>query len=148
MENKTKVALLAVLTLTAFAFGRYSAPTKVVEVERKSEKSKTETERNKHRETETKEVTRPDGTKEKTTKVVEDTETERKTDTAKNSEKSKETVRGSKTLSLSLLAGANIPNVSSQVIGGHVSTQLLGPITIGVWGLSDRTAGFSLGLNF
>lgn len=166
----TKSILGAILALgVAFAFGRYTAPEKVkiekeivtVESTTKEEKKevKTDAQRDKRVEKVTTEVVRPDGTKETTTRIVEDSKTTRQTDSGTDSreesrkastEKSSETIEyGRDKLSLSMLAGAPISFTSGLgviVYGGHIHRNFLGPISIGVWGLSNGTGGFSLGL--
>lgn len=166
-----KGVLAAILALgVAFAFGRYTAPEKVkiekeivkVEDTRKEETKNvsTDSQRDKRVEKVTTEVVRPDGTRETTTRLVEDTKSTRSRDSATDSreeshtastEKSSETIEyGRNKLSLSVLAGAPISFSSgpgSMIYGGHISRNFLGPITIGVWGLSNGTGGFSLGLS-
>lgn len=158
MTTKTKVILSIVIVLASYAFGYFEAPYKIkteiktVEVEHKV--TDTEREADKHKTTTTTEVVKPDGTKETTTTSTEDsvakTDTQVKDDTAKTSDSTSETIKSGKTLNISALAGAPISfSVGSliPVYGAQVSTNLIGPITVGLWGLSDKTAGFSLGLN-
>jgi NCAIR mutase (PurE)-related protein len=154
-----KYLLAGVGILAAFAFGRYSAPekvkieTKVVEVEKKSENKSTDTDRNKRKETTVTETVYPDGRKETKTEVVETTQTERKTDTSvvtereKDAAETKETSRSGK-VSLSALTGVDVTNLNAPIFGAHLLTNVLGPVTIGVWGLSNATGGLSLGLSF
>lgn len=160
MTTKTSVIISAVAMLGAFAAGRWAAPekirieTKTVEVERKTEQTKTDTERDRRRETVVTEVERPDGTKERTTKTVEETQTTKKTDrTATDDIKttqstSEETTRGTSKVTISALAGIPTTAPGVPVYGLHVSKPILGPITVGFWGLSDTTVGCSLGLTF
>ena len=156
------VAAAIVLILTAYAFGRYSAPekvrtvTKIVEVEKKTTDVKKDTSRDKHRETKTVETTKPDGTKEKTTTVVEDTKTDTKTDrkdtaeTGKTTEEDKEIVKLGGGLSIAALVGAPVSpiNIGAVTFGLHVSRPLIGPISIGLFRLSNGILGFSTGLVF
>ncbi len=160
---KVKVFIAVVSIGVAFAFGRYTTPERIkiekviVEVEKKTKDSNTDAERNKRRETTTREVTHPDGTKEVITTVVETTETSKKSNThetdkiSKKEKDSKEIVKNSNTFNLSLLTGAKLPSggsLSPLIYGGHITKQILGPINVGVWGLSDSTGGVSLGLSF
>lgn len=46
---------------------------------------------------------------------------------------------------LSVLVGTDFSN---PVYGLHVNKELLGPITVGVFGLTNKTLGVSIGLNF
>ena len=143
------------LLLTAYGFGRWSAPEKVkiqeklVYVEKKTEN--TQTDRDKHKKQVTTIVTHKDGTTTTTTTTVEDTKTDRKTaetDTI-NVDKSKTTeiTRGAKT-TVSLLAGTNISSPLGIDYGIAVSKPILGPITIGVFGFRSGLFGASAGLTF
>ena len=159
MTTKAKVGIAAVALLTAFAFGRVSAPVKVktevktVEVEKKTDK--VDTQRDKHQKTVITEVTKPDGTKEKTTTIIQDSSTDQKrTDSdsiAKTETQTKEVTRGSSPVTVSFLAGANLstgPGPSTLVYGGAITHPVLGPVTIGIWGFTNATFGASLGLSF
>lgn len=170
MEMNKKLAAGAVaLLVIAFAFGRYSAPakvkietvTKTVEVEKKThdETTRVDQDRSKRTERETVELVRPDGSKETRTKVVETSETSRdrtttvsdreKTTKTRDEETRKEVSKTTGTLNLSLLGGAKIGEWDvGPKYGAQISRNILGPITMGVWGFNDKTCGLSLGLNF
>jgi len=156
-SDKIKAAIIAAAVLGAFAAGRYTAPakvkveTKTVEVEKKVEQK----ERDRHRETVIVEVTKPDGTRERTSKTVEDTETKtQKTDNLSTSTSQlSEVTRKNSVLAVSLLAGARPEfsggfSVGPFVYGAHVSKQVLGPISLGAWGLTSGEFGLSAGLQF
>lgn len=167
---KKVIITVAITLITGYAIGKYTTPTKVeikketVYVEKrivdKDELKRIELERNKTLRKIIIEITKPDGTKEKTTRYVEKTSSnktiEEKTKTTEKTEteiKTTETklVENSRTeLSLSLLAGAQIKDFSLTstpiAYGGHLQKRILGPITLGVWGLSNLSCGFSLGL--
>lgn len=157
MENRTKILVATAVILASYAFGRFSTPdhvkieTKIVEVEKKT--TDTELNKDKHKETTTVEITKPDGTKEKTTKTVEDTKTDKTTksteETDRTEESSKEVSRGSK-VTLAALGGVslNLTGTSPILYGGILTKPVLGPITIGVWGLSNATTGLAVGLTF
>ena len=139
---KTKVIVGIVAIATAFAFGRYSAPIRVekeiVEVEKKTE--------DKRKEIIKTEVVRPDGTKETTTKTVVDSKT-----TTDSTKSEKELVEGQTSkVSISALVGAplTLSGPLTPVYGGHIHRPLLGPVSVGIWGLSNATAGLSFGLTF
>lgn len=159
--NKTKVVLVLTSLVTAYAFGRWASPvkviteTKTIEVEKKSSDSKSDTDRNKHKETIVTEVVHPDGTKETTTRTIEDSTTNKKTDTETRDElsqsqsSSKETVYSSSKVTVSALAGVSLTDFSRPpVYGGSVSKPVLGPITVGFFGLTSGVVGTSLGLSF
>lgn len=150
----------AVATLVCgVAMGYYATPqkikieTRVIEVEKKTESTKTRTTKDKRKETV---VTKPDGT---VIKTVEDSTTNRDTESDKEEQrkrlenKSEERSREGRLISLSLLTGVPISLSSgvgfgSIVYGLHGSATVLGPISLGVWGLSNASGGFSLGVNF
>lgn len=153
--TKTKVILVILALVATYAFGRYSAPTKtitevkVVEVEKKT--SDTEANRNKHKVTETTETTYPDGRKEVKTVVTEDSNTDKKSSTTSDSSKNSDskTVVESRAgkITISALAGLTFPN-TTPVYGGHLTADVIGPISTGVWALSSGASGISVGLSF
>lgn len=168
MFNYRALAIGAAV-LTAFATGRWFAPTKVitetktvtVEVETKDTKNATsvDKDRDRHVERETIEVVRPDGTRETKTRVVENssTDTHRVSSTTESTTSSStnerdtrtETTRESGRVNLSVLGGIKLNDFAAgPKIGGHVSRNILGPITLGVWGMNDLTFGASVGLSF
>lgn len=160
MNTKTKIGLVIGSLLTAYAFGYYESPEKIktvtqtVEVEKKTENKETDVNRDKHRQTTTTETTKPDGTKTKTTTTTEDTTTNKKTDSSsiddksKSTEETKEVTKSGKNLNISLIAGAPVLPPGIPVYGVAVTTSLIGPITTGLWGLSNGIVGASVGLSF
>lgn len=154
MTTKTKVIISTVVILISFAAGRFSSPekikieTKIVEVEKKISKT------DKKKDTRVKVVTveRPDGTKE-TTKTIESTATSQNTSASSKSSDShsvNETTRSSSRLNLSVLGGVSYsPFVGVKpVVGGHISKDIVGPISVGIWGTSNIEGGISLGVTF
>lgn len=170
MNLTTKQILIASLGLLLLgaAFGRFTTPEKVrvetktvtVEVEKKQEQQKTntDTDRDRHRETTTTEITKPDGTREVVTHTTDDTKTDRHTDQVKNTDTEstknesastmKEVTRGSSPVTVSALLGVKLSLSSPVVYGAAVSRPILGPVTVGAFGMSDATLGVSLGLTF
>lgn len=158
MKNSSTIVLL----IASFAFGRYSVPqsTKTeVKTDKKVEKrvdKKQDVNTRKRKNTTTTEITRPDGTKEKVTKIVEDSHTKKKTDTTKlqNSEKVSssisETVRSGSRLTVSALVGTKVTfsEPLTPVYGGMISKEILGPISIGAFGFNSGLAGMAVGLTF
>lgn len=142
-----------------FAFGRYSAPvkvktvTKTVEVEKKTSQTDTEASRDKHKETTVTEIVRPDGTRETTTTTREDTEVHKtKSDTStsereKDTTASKEVTRETSRTTISAMYGLPVTG-GVPVYGASISKPLLGPIAVGVWGLTPGVIGASVGLGF
>lgn len=168
---KKIIAGLALALLVGYAFGRYTTPTKVeikkeiVTVEKKvldtEELKRIELERNKKLRTVITEITRPDGTKEKTTRQIEVTSTTKNTDTQnKTHEETDKETRQTETklvennhssLTISALAGLDVLNLGSPqklIYGGHIQRSLLGPIGIGAFGMTNGVCGMSLGLSF
>lgn len=160
MTTKSKIILTIVCLTVSFAFGRYSAPTtvktetKVVEVDKKKDTKTSETDINKHKETVVKEVTHPDGTKEVITTVTEDTVASRDTKEKSKETKSKDTditkevTRSSGRLNISVLAAIDTTQLSTPVYGLSVTRDVIGPISIGLFGFTNKTIGASLGLSF
>jgi hypothetical protein len=160
MSNKKKIIIGIILAVVIFALGRYSATyssktesTKSTADEKKSSEKEEESKKKKQTR---KEITRPDGTKEVI--IVDEEETKKKksdTDSSKKSETStekKEVVSGSKSrLTLSVLGGTKLSfsgEALTPVYGGMISKDLIGPINMGLFGLSNGLAGVSLGVSF
>lgn len=145
-----------VLIVVAFAIGRYTGPehiktvTKIVTVQTDSKTDDSQVED--HKKVTIVDVTSPDGTNTKTTTVVDDKDTQDKsTDTSKTTtdeSKSVEVTKSSPKIQVSALAARNLSNFASPIYGGMVSKSILGPITLGAFGLSDKTVGLSIGLMF
>lgn len=160
MSTKSKIVTTIIVLVVTFAFGRYTTPVKVVtkvetvEVEKKTSNTDTDSDAHKHKETTTTKVTRPDGTTETTTKSVEDTTHDQKTsqqvvdNTTVDKTSSKEVIKDSGRLNLSILAGVKAGAwTDPPVYGGSINKNLIGPITIGLWGLTNGTVGGSLGVS-
>ena len=134
-----KYIIALVILIGAFALGRFTVPTKTVtvEVEHKVEDT--------HNNTDTiiVEEVKPDGSK------ITRTEIKSKTDTKIVSDiKNSTTVQKTSPLNISALAGIDVIHPTGLIFGGHVSKQILGPVSIGIFGLSNGTAGLSVGLSF
>ncbi len=142
--NKRRIIISAVVVAAAFAAGRYTVPTNTTDVSTKHENVDTTT--NKRKETTTTETVRPDGTKETVTHTVEDTD--RKKVKREETVNTVETERSNSKLSVSALAGVDVRSPTGVIIGAHVTTALIGPVTLGVFGLQNGTVGMSVGLNF
>lgn len=137
------------IAIVAFIAGHYIAPKteiKTIEVEKKTEK--TETERSKHKETTTVEVKKPDGTTETTTKTVEDTNTEKTTKTVDNKSKESDTIFATPKTQVYALAGVHASSLGSIDYGLGVSHQVLGPISVGVFGFKSGEFGGTVGIQF
>ncbi len=156
-ETKKLIALILVCSGLGYALGRWMTPEKVrVEtktVEVKTDDKHTDAERDKHRETTVVEVKKPDGTVERTTKTTEDSQTKKTTDDkttdSTTAETSKEVTGHSSPVSILALGGVPLGfPLGSPVYGAAAFRPLIGPITVGLWGLSNATGGVAVGLTF
>lgn len=157
MSRKLKVITAVLIVTVAFAFGRYSAPEKVKEVtkveEHKSEEKDKDKVVHRHKKTKTVTIQNPDGSKTTTTTTDDDFNKDTNSKTVvkddKKSEIDKEVTYSKSKLTLSALAAENIHAISaSPIYGGMVSKEVLGPITVGGFGLQNGIVGLSLGLTF
>ncbi len=156
MDLKYKVLISVAVIAIAFAGGRYSTPvktvTKIQTVTVEKETTKTDTDTAIHKIITKTEVDKPDGTKTITTVTRDDTT--KKTDSTSSDDKNttsstvEVSVKGSQKVNLAILAGTNYHDIGTLIVGAHVSTNLIGPVTIGAFGLSDGVLGVSLGLEF
>lgn len=152
MNTKTIVIASVVALLVAFAVGRWSAPEKVkiqtVTVEKKTDDKKTDTDD--HKVTTITETDKPDGTKTKVTVISDNKDTQvvdKKTDDLTQTT-TKEVDRSSSKVTISALAAVNVTKLGVPIYGASVSKPILGPITVGIFGLQNGTAGVSVGLSF
>lgn len=151
MTPRIKIVIVGVALIVAFASGRYLTPekvkieTKIVEVEAKTK----ETEAHKHKETTTTVIKEVSGKEETTTVVVEDSGKDIKsTDNInKTTDTLKEVTTGSSKVTISAL-GAFDFKAGKPAYGISVTKPILGPIAIGLFGLTNDTLGCSLGISF
>lgn len=139
----------------AFAAGHFSAPerikieTKIVEVEKKV--TSKDDKKNTHKTTTTTTTTDSNGIKKTTTVVTEDTASDNKTNindtihVAADAQKSVD--RGGSSVTVSALGGIDFTN-GHYVFGAAVTRPIIGPLTLGAWGLTNATGGVSVGLTF
>jgi hypothetical protein len=161
MMVKAEIGTIAVALVVAFAAGRWAAPTKVVyhatsvTADKKTESINTDSNQNKHIETKVTQSDSKDGTKVVVTEITEDDETVRaKTsntseETQKTETRDKTVIYNSPKVTISALAGLSVHDLSvpSPVYGASVSKQVLGPISAGIWGLSNGVFGLSIGVS-
>lgn len=158
--NINKYVLVA-LVLGSFAAGRYTLPAKVitttqtVAVDNKTSAEQDDVNQSKHVVTKTKTTEKPDGSKVTTTVTTSDTNTDKDKKVASTDDSTitkattKEVVNNTSTVNLSLMTGTKFSfGANPLVYGGSVTKQVLGPVTIGVWGLSSGEGGASVGLTF
>lgn len=160
MTDHQKLALVVIiLTLTSFATGRWTAPVhieiKTVEVEKKSETQATDVDKDARVETTVTEETKPDGTKTVITQKVVENNVNKETEVTKTDENVKNssqiTESGSKSkVTISALAGFKPSDLTSgPSYGMSVTRPILGPITLGLFGLTNPGVyGVSVGLTF
>lgn len=91
------------------------------------------------------EKTDKDGNKVKTTTIKTNTQTQ-----TKREDKTVEVKENKKQqYHISAMAGVDVTNLTSPIVFGiHVQKQFIGPISIGLFGFTNKTAGLSLGLQF
>jgi hypothetical protein len=135
----SKYIAAVIVVAIAYAAGRYTAPEKIkteiktVEVEKvvtKVQHKKVVIRENK------------DGSKE--TVIITDTKSDEKGKSNTDIKNKEVTNKGS--FNISVLAGSSVP--INGVLGVSATKNVLGPITVGAWGLTNGTAGLSVGLNF
>ena len=156
MTTKVKVIIGAVAIVVAFAVGRYSGPekikveTKIVTVEKDTKTDTSDTQD--HKKITIVDTTKPDGTKTKTTTIVDDKEAQdTKTETDQTTTKESQTTeitKGSNKVLVSGLIARNLSSFASPIYGASISKPILGPLYIGAFGLTDKTIGVSIGLMF
>jgi hypothetical protein len=152
MTTKQLIIIGVVLLLTAFAVGRWSAPEKVkiqtVTVEKKTDDKQTAIDD--HKVTTITETDKPDGTKVKKTVISDNKDThieDKKTDDLTQTT-TKETEKSSSKVTISALAALNVTKPGLPIYGASITRPILGPITVGLFGLQNGTAGVSVGLTF
>jgi len=146
---KYKISGAVAILLVTFALGRYSV--NVVSVKTKESVAQVDVKKDtqnvvtKTHEVETK---KPDGTVQTTIDTTIQAVT-KNDDKETQTDKVDQTVTAAKTstVNISLLAGYHYGD-TSPLYGASVSKELLGPITIGLFGLTNGTVGASVGVNF
>ncbi len=159
MTDQTKAFISIAAVLTAFAFGRYSVPLTEKTETRTAAMEQTQTDitataaRDRHTDTVITETRKPDGTVEKRTEIKAETQTvtersRQETDVASQvSDIKTEKTRQASQVHLSALAGFSVHDLTAPVYGGSVSKEVLGPISVGFWGLSSGVVGASVGVS-
>lgn len=159
LSRNQKIGVVAVSLLVSFAAGRYTVTetiktkTETIETEKKKEDTVIVKKRDKNVKIVVTETDRPDGTKIITTVTTDltkssvDTNTKLSDTGSKTSDSSSSTVKGESKVSLSALGGVDMTN-GHLLYGLSVIRPVLGPITVGAFGLSDGTIGASVGVSF
>lgn len=139
MNTSTKVISGLIVAAVAFAVGRYSVNFNKTETKTEDKQKDKES----HTETTTTTTKKPDG--ETTTTTTTKTDTESHTETKKSDTL---VVTASKNTNVSLLVAVPSFRELVPVYGISVTRPILGPITIGAFGLTNGTFGVSAGLEF
>lgn len=159
MTTRVKVVIVVVSLATAFATGRFTVPTKTVTVVKEVTVEKkvvdTNSDRTDHKVTTVTETDQINGIKTIVTVIKDDvdnkTDVIAKTDKTDDLSESKTVVKSGGRLNISALGGLSLASLNipqAPIFGVHVSKDILGPISGGLWGLTDKTLGISLGLTF
>jgi hypothetical protein len=144
-----KIGVGLIVAALFFALGRYTSPSKVI-VQTKTVTVEVEKEKQEQNiKTQTTETIKPDGTKVISSTTDTSTQTNIDTNINTNSSTTKETTYAKDGITLSALAGLDVTNPTRGLIyGASISRPLLGPITTGLWGMTNGTFGVSIGLKF
>lgn len=122
-------------------------PRKTVTVVVTDTKKQTDVEKDKRKETTIVEKVGPDGSKQTTTKIVEDTSTKRVVDERSHTSDTRETTFGGGGFGASLLV-ASSGSLVDRDYGVSVNKSILGPINVGAFFFKSGTIGVSAGLQF
>lgn len=147
MSTKTIVISVFTVFLVAFALGRYSVSAPSVKIDKTTEiDENTKTNTDTHKVTT---ITEDCATGKKVTTITENTNTksEDKKDTDIKLDKTV-TPQKTSTLNVSALAGTGLFSSLNPVYGASITKELIGPITVGGFGLTNGVVGVSIGLNF
>ena len=159
IDIKYKVVIVVISLASSFAIGRYTVPekvrieTKIVEVEKKSDSKEQDSNKNNHKKIVIVRVVKPDGEKQTTvTSTDESTENKKNvekvsSDTQIAKEDKKEVTGNQQKVTISALVGGDI-TTRLPVYGLSITRPILGPLTVGLFGLSNGSIGASVGLTF
>jgi hypothetical protein len=143
---KRYIITIIVAFVVGLSLGMFGRPTKVITKTETVYKDRIVEKVIEHQVIVTKEIKKPDGTDEIDTVTKTDDQDDKKSDLTGNSNTSKEVDYGSG-IQIGGMAGTNLSN-GQQVYGGYANKRLIGPITVGGFGLSNGTAGLTLGVEF
>lgn len=136
---KTNIYVAFICLALGLAIGRYT---------NRGTASVTDTVKDKQVSADTKKITvvitAPDG--KKTTTETTEVDTHVSTDTKKSVEVTVKPV--TPVINFSALAGVEMNNKYQPLYGISVSKEIIGPVTGGLWALSNGTLGVSIGVNF
>lgn len=150
LSKKNKILIGIVVLAGTYAAGRLSAPEKIKIEKQEVVVKDTEKQRDKEVITDKKITTLPDGTKVEEVKIRENTKTVTTETEKKKTNESKLVQSGAGKVNISGLFGIKPRKLQDGLVYGvSVSTRVLGPVTIGIWGLiPEPVVGVSAGLQF
>jgi hypothetical protein len=144
LPKKTEVIVGLIILAVGVAGGYAMTPTKIEVREKIVEKKVESTEKKRDRELVKVQIKRPDGTVETRTELKD--KTEQKTDsTTENSKESEKIVSKGTGLGVQFFVRGPL---NEPVYGAGVYKKILGPVSIGVFGFTDKAWGLSAGLEF
>lgn len=149
--TKYKVYIAICAILVSFAVGRFSVGKPEIKTDVAIvQKDKSDEAKDTHITTTTKEITDATGKKEVDTTTTTDIVSHiQKTDTSTEQVLTDIIPAKVGTLNISMLGGVDTKGVGNPfVYGASVTKQILGPISLGVFGLTNGTAGVSVGISF
>jgi hypothetical protein len=142
--NEMKWIILGAIVLAAlsYALGRYTGRSPTIQTQTKiDETEKTHT----HQQETITEVKKPDGTDTTVTTITTVKDETNKTDT----DVTTKIIPQKPKLNVSLLAATSVHDpLTAPTYGLSVSKEFLGPVTLGVFGLTNGMIGVSVGMNF
>jgi hypothetical protein len=157
LSLKTIAITLAVTVVASFAVGRYTVPSKIVtttQTTTKTDENKVVNDNDDKDETIDKTIEK-DGTIKETIHIVDvdkSTTTDSKQTQSDTTSKTVET-NSKNDWNISILATPSrlddtLMNTGSMGYGVHVQRRILGPFSVGAFGITNKTYGLSLGVSF
>jgi hypothetical protein len=145
IPSKNQIIIVIVLIAASFAVGRYSARANKTVVQ--TTQAKTDEEKDTHTRTTITDTKKPDGTDTKV-EIIDQVQNDDTQSTATSQTQTTITSKSS-ILNISVL-GANDfhAGLFAPTYGLSVTKEVLGPVTVGAFGLMNGTIGVSVGLNF
>lgn len=146
MSSSRQYLIGLIILILAFLAGRYSQIDTKTETKTESTDIK-QIDKDSHTKTTIVSVKNPSGEEVTTTIITKDTDTEIKDNKQVDSLTLTQTTSKKMDTNISFLVGLK-PTTFQPVYGISAGKPILGPITVGVWGLTDTTFGVSLGVQF
>lgn len=147
MDTKTKLTAVALLTLISFAAGRYTGQSETVKTDTKltDDYSKAVST---HEQQVTQTTKEKDGTVITIVTTTKDTNTSNTDDKTSDVSKSVQIIASKAIVHLDLLAGLQTTLSRKPIYGASINKEILGPVSVGVFGLTNGTIGASIGITF